>query len=310
MKKLLLILLCLPVIGFGQTGYEIIKGGFEALATQKHLQQDEEFRNMYPDHPVLILQSIRNSHEQELADVYFKKLEIGYKYIYLLNGIPDVEKKYFELYWKTAIESFPFINDFNFREKVGHSYRNELDYSYAAIRHSVDFQVPEVYSANWISDTFSKVAKRERFERNFFEEILEMFAKYTPFLLFIIVMFILFNKIEILKRFVCFGFVDDKTLRKRLLRFLIIIFLLPHIFILLGFLNNYDILYISIFENFSFGYTPNNRLYNLSNNIECFLYVEWNRVLVGNIIVFITSYLITVILHFNRLKNSIRNKKQ
>ena len=349
MKKLLLILLCLPFFGFGEkpTPRQAIKEGFYEvglnisyleyhLAILENKPIDAELLKIWKKTTVEEVLKSRDAEsiddlilrvrygrvvEEDLIETLKydlteqEKLMIGFKYMYLLNQSPEGWKKnYFELYWKTAIESFPFIDDYSFRERFGHSYRNELDYIYSAIKFTIQYQ-KSVKDMKYI--LFTDFGDREWFKRDSNENRIELFAKYTPFLLFVFFLWLLYRidillKTNIFRKYIWFGFVDDNKLKKRLRVFMIIIFLLPQILILTGIIYNSDMFYISIFEEFRFRdylYFPNEKLdIKHYESIESPIMNEWSKIIVSNLVFWIISYFLTLLLNIRSLK-SIKLKK-
>ena len=327
MKKLLLILLCLPIIGFGQTALDILEDGYNFNSLVKSSYEDDLIileGNDINEIEKTIKKWKYSSKESAIRVVKHSLLECrkytnGYKPMYLLNESPvGIKKNYFELYWRTAIESFPFVDNFNFREKYGYSYRNELDDIYAALKHmiSIHEQVREGrINHSWIKGkgpnqyTFEDFAPYSTFKRNSLENLIEGFAKYTPFFLFILIIWFLYrtdsqNK-NFINKYLYFGFIKDENHQKRLRKFLITIFILPQILILLQIIDNSDLLYVSIFENLSLSFLPNekmNRIY--LDFIESPIRVEWHKVIFANICVFLSSYILTCMINFRNLKSN------
>lgn len=327
MKKLLLILLCFPLIGFGQTALDILTDG-----NNFHLLIED----LYKDHLIILEGKDDNSIQALLKEKKYSskeeaikvtkstlldhaKYSVGYWPIYYLNQSPvsaGGKKNYFQLYWRTAIESFPFVDDFTFRERFGYSYRNKLDYIYAALKHTIfTHEIARESDWSWIKGkgpnqyTFEDFATDETFKRNTLENLIEGFAKYTPFFLFLLMLWFVYRvdvsrNTNFINKYVYFGFIQDEKVQKRLRIFLITIFILPHILILLEILDNRDIFYISIFDNLSLSFLPNEKMYkSYLDFIECPIRVEWHRVIFANICLFISSYILTCMINFRNLKN-------
>jgi len=312
------------MIGLGQTALDVLEDGFNFNNLMKASYEDDLIILEGNDNNKIedLLKESReySSKESAINLAKYKLLEIrqytnGYKPTYLLNESPvGIKKNYFELYWRTAIESFPFVDNFTFRERFGYSYRNELDCIYAAFKHAI-FTHKMARESNWSwikakgprQYTFDDFAKLETFKRNTLENIIEGFAKYTPFLLFLFILWFVYridsrNK-NFFNQYIYFGFVQDEKIRKRLRNFLVTMFILPQILILLDILDNRDMFYISIFENLSLSFLPNEKMYkSYIDFIESPIIVEWHKVILANICLIIISYIFTCILNLRSLR--------
>tara|TARA_B110000003_G_scaffold276413_1_gene322733 strand:- start:4564 stop:5547 length:984 start_codon:yes stop_codon:yes gene_type:complete len=303
MKKLLLILLCLPFFGLGQTDRELLKESTLRMNLAFDRVKDK-LEILEGDDEILIQDLLKKeeySSKESAIEIHkllyknWRKKVLGYDIIYGLNSLPTDKKNYFELYWKTFIESFPFVDDFTFN-----TYRDEWDYVYAAIH---DFSYKSEY-------TVSDFVPIYKFRRNASEVFIEALAKYTPFFLFIFFLYILYRidvsrNLNFIKKYIYFGFVDDSKQRKMLRVFLLTIFIFPHV---LTFLPSNNILNISLFMNLSSpSFGSSNEI--LSSGTWAFidspLIVEWHKVILGNICLLFVSYFLTLALYFLKIRKTV-----
>lgn len=337
MRKILFFLFFLPLLLCGQTAFDIIKNGYERnaitmtllkidLSTLENKPLDPRFekyseldilkeysnrtvKEILEDNDVSDKQYLIKKFKRELLDS--EKRGKGLKFLHLLNMSPVTladNKNYFELYWKTVIESLPFVDDYSFRERVGHSYRNELDYMYQACHYS---SILASDSRENVAVIFSLLADKEWFERDSLENGIELFAKYTPLLLFILFLWILYKvdvllNFNIFKKYNWFGFIDNYKLRRRLRVIIIIIFLLFQILIsdtllfanALSFASSNESLYSSGAYSWSHGI----RVFEyMPYSIESSLDVEWNIVIAYSFVFWFISYFLTLLFNIRSL---------
>tara|TARA_B110000003_G_scaffold276413_1_gene322731 strand:- start:2817 stop:3779 length:963 start_codon:yes stop_codon:yes gene_type:complete len=233
----------------------------------------------------------------------YKKIQIPLTDMHLLGINPASTSspiKYPILFLKTAAESFPFVDSYNFRERFGHSYRNRLDYVKCLrdyMNHGKDvnaFSKDELYKgiSKFTGEDFG--FDKAKIYRSKLEFFIEAIAKYIPFILFLSVLFFIYRidskRYGYISKFLLFGFIENSNLRRRYLQVLTVLFVLYPLFF--EYYNRSYFCIVSIFENFkSTVYYPDSFPLWI-NGYENGLRVTWDRAILGYIVLYIVLYAI------------------
>ena len=331
MKKLLLILFCfISLCVFSQNQREVYEmlfynsGQLSWYYTQELNKFEKTYNinlpninsgdNKYKNLPKnMSLGAKRKSIDiRENLDMH-KKMQIVLADMHLLGYNPASTKsylKYITLFIRTAAESFPFVNSYNFRKVFGHSIRNKLDYLNCLRNYSnhgyfsdnellkgIDSFTGEDLGFNVKWGATGKTPYVEKFSfpnRSRVEYTIEAIAKQTPFIVFLLILFLIY-RIDLkhksyISKFLLFGFIENSNLRRRYLQIISILFVFyPLIF---GFYSKSYFCIVSIFENFknTVYYTES---FPLSiNGYENGLIVSWDRAVLGYTILYFILYVI------------------
>ena len=217
----------------------------------------------------------------------YTKLKIGSNQIIVLNLKPwRIKKNYFELFWKRTIESFGYVDVFDFREKYGHSYRDIMDYSYTYIC-NVDRRYPNSFSPYYDYDKFLRTPE---------ENFIEFSARLAPLISYIFLIY-LFLRIKIVRKTTSFLF-KKQTIKNIFNIFLTISVIIIHItekklnlfYNLRLFANNYTA-DEAIYES---------RTWNSCFNINDLVHIEsdWRLIIIIYLILMFIIYILSVIIAF------------
>tara|TARA_B100000959_G_C14861609_1_gene574481 strand:- start:88 stop:1107 length:1020 start_codon:yes stop_codon:yes gene_type:complete len=322
MKKLLLLLFCLISINnYSQSHFDVIKewldwNSLNLWLDTSELEKFEDLHNInlpnlnsgdysykgLPDTLSLTLkrEAVRIIRSHDMHRKMTKPL--GDMALFNINPVyrPKSYIAYPVLFISTAVESFPFVNTYAFREKFGHNYRNRLDYLHC-LRDCIEAGIPVYFSKIYDVELLNKYTPEElgiyenEISRNLFEYFIEATAKHVPFILFLFLLLLIYRKDnnhkKYISKFLLFGFINKDIVRENYLWVLSVLFVVLPIFFTF---NKGYFRIVSVFQNLK------NTDFRVSNNLsgepmssmgyENGLYIAWDRAILGYVVVYLIIY--------------------